>query len=91
MAISSLGMGANLLDLLLVVFRCDSSLDQGDINLIGEVLGIHEGTVDHVDQLRQFEDPFVHVEERHMTAGTSIEPHRCHFQFAHCASLMRFR
>jgi gamma-glutamylcyclotransferase (GGCT)/AIG2-like uncharacterized protein YtfP len=86
-----LGVGAHLPDLLFVVHRGYGSLDQGDVHLVGKLLGVHQGAVDHFDQLSQREDTLVHVEKRHVTAGTSVEPYCCNFQFAHCASLMRFR
>jgi gamma-glutamylcyclotransferase (GGCT)/AIG2-like uncharacterized protein YtfP len=46
-----------------VVHRGYGALDQGDVHLVGELLGVHDGAVDHVDQLRQLEEPLVHVEK----------------------------
>ena len=43
------------------------------------------------DDFCEIDQAFVHVEEGHVASGTSIEPHRCQFQFAHCASLIMFR
>ena len=91
MATSSLGVGANLFDLLLVVDRGDRALDERDVDFVGELLGVDDGAVDDVDEFGELEKPFVHVEERHVAAGTSVQPDRCQFQFAHCASLIRFR
>jgi hypothetical protein len=86
-----LGVGANLLDLLFVVDRSDGSLDERDVDFVGKLLGVDDGAVDDVDEFGDIEEPLVHVEDRHVTAGTSIEPDCCQFQFAHCASLIRFR
>jgi hypothetical protein len=44
-------VGADLLDLLFVVDRGYGSLDQGDVDLVGKLLGVDDGAVDEVDQL----------------------------------------
>ena len=64
---------------------------KGDVDLVREHLGVHEGAVDNIHEFCQLEQPFVHVKERHVASGTSIEPCCCEFQFAHRASLIRFR
>jgi hypothetical protein len=68
----------------------DGAFDQRDVHVVGILLGVHDGAVDDVE-LGQFKQPLVHIEERHVAAGASVEPHRCQFQFAHCASLIMFR
>jgi len=45
------GVGANLFDLLLVVDRGDRSLDEGDVDLVGKLLGVDDGAVDDIDML----------------------------------------
>jgi hypothetical protein len=91
MATSNFGVGTNFLDFLFIVNGSDCSLDQGDVNVVGVLLGVDDGAVDDVDELGDIEEPLVHIEDGHVTAGASIEPDCCQFQFAHCASLIRFR
>src|SRR5579863_10533808 len=85
------GVGANLSNLLLVVDRGNGSLDQRDIDFVGKYLGVDDGAVNDVDKLGQLDEPFIHVEKRHVAARASVEPDRGQFQLAHRASLIWFR
>ena len=47
-----------------------------DIHVLGELLGVHQRALDHVDVFRQLDQALVDVEERHVAAGAAVQPDR---------------
>ncbi len=76
--------GADLVDHGEVFLVGDGSFDQSDVGLGGELLDIDERAVDDVHLAGQVDQPFVHVEKGHVTAGTAGQPDCREFHRSHC-------
>ena len=59
----------------------DGAFDEGHIHIAREFLHIRDGRVDKFDLVRQVDEAFIEVQERHVATGAASEPYRCDFRF----------
>src|ERR1039457_5071541 len=57
-----------------VVLGTHRSLDQRDVDVRGELLDVHQRPEDDVSPRGDLEQPFVHVQQRHMAARAAVQP-----------------
>ena len=62
----------------------DGALDQDDVDAFGVCLDVDERRVDDVGLLREVDEEFVEVEERHVAARAAAEPDGRELQTFHC-------
>ena len=72
--IEDLGARADAADHVQVLFAGDRAFDEGDVHVLGELLGVDERAADDVDALGEVDQALVEVEERHVAAGAAVEP-----------------
>ena len=63
-----------------VVFVGDRAFDQRDVHLSGKSLSRSAGETSST-LAGELEQPFVHIEKRHVAAGAAVQPHRCQTWF----------
>jgi hypothetical protein len=61
----------------------DCPLYQCQVHRIGELLPVYEGAIKNLNPVGEFNDSFIHIEERHVTPGASIEPNGGQSYFSH--------
>ncbi len=61
--------------LLQIVLRTDGAFDQRHVHRLGKLLRIHQRAIDHVYPFGEGEDGLIDIEQRHVAAGTTVQPH----------------
>src|ERR1039457_3313832 len=84
-----MGSLTDLLNLIEIVLGTDCALDKRNVHVFGKLLRIDQGAIDQVDLAGQRNDASVHVEQRHVAAGASVEPDRGYFHLLHTCTPLR--
>ena len=85
-AIRMRGVQPHLAQLLEIILAADGALDDGDVDIGGDFLGVDERPVHDVRLLGDRDDRLVDVEQRHVAARAAVEPHRRQSRLFHRAA-----
>jgi hypothetical protein len=83
---------ADLENFLGILLAAHGAFNEHHVYIVRIFLRIHEWTVDEVHLPQDIDEPFIHVEQGHVTPRAAIEPDRGETRFAHGrSSRMRVR